>query len=73
MLDAIAWYVANMTESQEVTVTEFGWDSDEVGELTQGVYLLRAMLIMNRFGVSQATIYNSTDDPFLQGLFVLRV
>lgn len=62
-----------------VWLTEFGWDSKRyntatgqfnlpgslgVGEEAQAVYLVRSVLMLSRWGIDKATIYQSVDDDF---------
>lgn len=65
--NAVKWANVNMP-NKKVYLTEFGWDSETVGETAQGAYLIRALLMTQRLKVHRATIFNSTDDTF-GGLF----
>lgn len=54
----------------KINVSEFGWNSKTpypgnpgVGEIAQGTYLIRALLLMSRYGVDKSFIYELEDMP----------
>ncbi len=65
--NTVKWANTNMP-NKKIYLTEFGWDSETVGETAQGAYLLRSLCIAQRLKLHQTTIFNSTDDTF-GGLF----
>ncbi len=54
----------------KVYVTEFGWDSKElgsvprVGEIAQSLYLVRSILMMSRLSIYRTNIYEAWDDVY---------
>ncbi len=53
-----------------LNVTEFGWNSKTrtpeipgVGEVAQSIYLIRAILLMSRYGIDKSFIYELIDQP----------
>ncbi|MEM9991469.1 MAG: hypothetical protein AAF738_06865, partial [Bacteroidota bacterium] len=48
-----------------IAATEYGWDSETVGEKTQAIYLLRNTLQMARLGFHKLYIYEGLDNPGL--------
>ncbi len=53
-----------------ISATEYGWDSDTVGEATQSAYIIRNSLIMARMGFKKLYIYEGLDNPGLtRGLY----
>jgi hypothetical protein len=64
-------------ESQNLNITEIGWDSGPlgahpVGLYAQAVYIVRAILMAGRFGASQAIIYECVDNPFIDDTGLYR-
>ncbi len=49
--------------------TEFGWDSETIGEVAQGLYLVRNILQMARMGFDDLYLYEGIDNPGLKGLY----
>jgi hypothetical protein len=70
--NAWQWMRDNPMKKSDLYVSEYGWDSEKcngsdgakpgVGNLTQGIYTLRALLMMGRYGVKQASLYQDFDD-----------
>ena len=58
--NAVAWKNANMP-GKTIIVSEFGWDSQIVGEPAQATYMVRASLIFARLGVYRASFYEALD------------
>ncbi len=63
------WRRIHMPQAM-LNVTEFGWNSKDlgnnfpgVGEVAQSVYTLRAILLMSRYRVNKAFIYELFDQP----------
>ncbi len=53
-----------------VSATEYGWDSDTVGEAAQSAYIIRNSLMMARIGFKKLYIYEGLDNPGLtRGLY----
>ncbi len=63
------WLKDNPMNLQDFYLTEFGFDSDKcydgigVGSITQAVYNIRSILMMQRYGVHRAFLYEAVDDP----------
>ena len=66
--------------NKKLAATEFGWNSDDegtkpgIGRTAQAAYLVRAIMILNRWGADQAVPYNILDDSsnglyYSNGLF----
>lgn len=53
----------------KMAATEFGWDSNKVGEEAQAVYIVRNALIMNRMGFDKVYLYEGLDNLGLKGLY----
>jgi hypothetical protein len=52
-----------------ISATEFGWDSQTVGEAAQAAYTLRNILMMARMGFYKAYLYEGIDNAGLKGLY----
>jgi HYR domain/GEVED domain len=67
--NAWKWLKDNNFTKKNLYVTEFGWDSDgcttdrAVGMKTQAIYTIRNLLMMGRYGVKKANLYQIEDDP----------
>ncbi len=46
----------------KISITEFGWNSEQVGEFAQAAYLMRSLLIFARHGAHKAYMYEMVDD-----------
>ena len=63
------WLKDNPMNLQDFYLTEFGFDSEKcydgigVGSITQAVYNIRSILMMQRYGVHRAFLYEAVDDP----------
>ncbi len=63
------WLKDNPAKQQDLYVTEFGFDSDNctnslsVGRITQSIYNVRSILMLQRYGVQRAFLYEALDDP----------
>ncbi len=63
------WLKDNPLSKKNIYITEFGWDSEgcsadrSVGVKTQAVYTIRNLLMMGRYGVRRANLYQIEDDP----------
>ena len=63
------WLRDNPMKLQDFYLTEFGFDSEKcydgigVGSITQAVYNIRSILMMQRYGVHRAFLYEAVDDP----------
>ena len=71
--NAWKWSRDNMPESgREIYASEYGWDTNDncmenvnataVGEVAQGVYTCRALLVMSRMGINRANVFELLDD-----------
>ncbi len=63
----IQWAINNGHDDLDINVTEYGWDSNTVGAETQANYNIRATLLMARWGINKAIVYESVDNPALAG------
>jgi hypothetical protein len=67
--NAWKWLKDNEFAKKNLYITEFGWDSDgctpdkAVGMKTQAIYTIRNLLMMGRYGVKKANLYQIEDDP----------
>ncbi len=57
----IHWMNNNMP-GKKLFVSEFGWDSKLVGNVAQGIYMLRSTFIFGRHNVYRATMYTTRDN-----------
>jgi hypothetical protein len=63
------WLKDNPLAKKNIFITEFGWDSEgcsadrSVGVKTQAFYTIRNLLMMGRYGVKRANLYQIEDDP----------
>lgn len=57
----IHWMNNNMP-GKKLFVSEFGWDSNLVGDVAQGIYNLRSTFIFGRHNVYRATMYTTRDN-----------
>lgn len=72
----IHWMNENMP-GKKVFVSEVGWDSYTVGQIAQGVYMLRSILLMGKHHVFRTSMYTTRDqvgnsgspDCFAHGLY----
>ncbi len=72
----IHWMNENMP-GKKVFVSEIGYDSYTVGQIAQGVYMLRSILLMGKHHVFRTSMYTSRDqvgnpgstDCFADGLY----
>ena len=72
----IHWMNENMP-GKKVFVSEVGWDSYTVGQIAQGVYMLRSILLMGKHHVYRTSMYTTRDqvgnpgspDCFASGLY----
>lgn len=62
-------YRNKMGKHLKMASTEFGWDSETVGELVQGLYLVRNILQMASMGFDALYLYEGIDNPGLKGLY----
>ncbi|MEL6720328.1 MAG: hypothetical protein AAFP82_16590, partial [Bacteroidota bacterium] len=53
----------------KISATEFGWDSNTVGEVAQAAYTLRNILLMARMGFHRCYLYEGLDSPRIKGLY----
>ncbi|MEN0047131.1 MAG: hypothetical protein AAF806_08750 [Bacteroidota bacterium] len=53
----------------KISATEFGWDSNTVGETAQAAYTLRNILLMSRMGFHKCYLYEGLDSPRIKGLY----
>ena len=53
----------NGLTGKDLNVTEYGWDSDIVGLQAQANYLVRNLLVLGRYGVKEAVIFEGVDNP----------
>lgn len=60
LLNFVNWKNANQP-AKPVKVTEYGFDSQNVGQEVQGVYLVRSLLMMGRLNVNEAAVYELYD------------
>ncbi len=67
--NAWRWLKDNPMNQQDLYLTEFGFDSDPcygglgLGSITQAVYNIRSILMMQRYGINRAFLYEAVDDP----------
>jgi lipoprotein signal peptidase len=67
--NAWKWLKDNPFAKKNIYITEWGWDSDgctpdmAVGMKTQAIYTIRNLLMMGRYGVKKANLYQLEDDP----------
>jgi Secretion system C-terminal sorting domain/HYR domain len=72
--NAWTWLKKNPMAKQDIYVSEFGWDSDMslcsgneyVGKKTQAIYTIRNLLMMGRYGVQRASLYEAVDNDACQ-------
>lgn len=75
-----AWLLANQNsmtgvlQNTHLWSTEYGFDSDGVGEKTQSAYLLRGLLMHSRYHYEKVFFYNAYDvarptDQYYSGLY----
>ena len=72
----IHWMNENMP-GKKVFVSEVGWDSYTVGQIAQGIYMLRSILLMGKHHVYRTSMYTTRDqvgnpgspDCFADGLY----
>ena len=57
----IHWMDNNMP-GKKLFISEFGWDSKLVGDIAQGIYMLRSTFIFGRHNVYRATMYTTRDN-----------
>jgi hypothetical protein len=66
--NAWKWLKDNDFAKKNMFITEYGWDSDgctadrAVGIKTQAIYTIRNTLMMGRYGVKKANLYQIEDD-----------
>ena len=69
VINAWKWLKDNAFAKKNIFITEFGWDSEgcspdqSVGVKTQAIYTIRNLLMMGRYGVKRANLYQIEDDP----------
>lgn len=68
LLNMVSWKNTNQP-SKKLVVSEFGHDSQNVGQDAQGIYLVRALLMAGRFDVFQAAAYELKDNSTGSGLY----
>ncbi len=56
------WRRENMPQAK-LNLTEFGWNSKDIGDQQQCDYLIQSLMIAQRFGVHRAFIYQIEDTP----------
>ncbi len=61
----IKWAEDNGMANRDLNVTEYGWDEHHVGRKTQAIYNIRATLMLARWGVDRAVLYETIDNPSL--------
>jgi len=54
-----------VTTGQALWLTEFGYDSEALGEETQSAYIIRTIVLAMRYGFSKAHVYSIVDEPVL--------
>ncbi|NJK83908.1 MAG: hypothetical protein HC912_08970 [Saprospiraceae bacterium] len=63
-------YKAKLGRSDlQISATEFGWDSETVGEPAQAIYLVRNIFQMMSMGFHRLYLYEGMDNPGMKGLY----
>ena len=75
--NAWQWLKDNPMAKSGIYASEFGWDSEvctrdgftypAVGAITQSIYVMRNLLMMGRYGVQKATLYEAINDGSVCG------
>lgn len=62
-------YKNKVAPQLKIAATEFGWDSESVGEAAQALYLVRNIVQMMSMGFRHLYLYEGMDNPGMKGLY----
>ncbi len=51
------------SKGKRLSITEFGWNSSQIGALANAAYLIRALLLFAKHGIYKTYAYELVDDP----------